>query len=239
MLKDSFRTIIIFGPPGSGKGTQANLLAERFNLYHLETSRLLEEKFREISDEEKVFKIEGQEFSLQEEREKWEKGELCSPPFVAQLVIEKIKQLASDQRGLVSSGTPRTLYEAQRVIPLLKEIYGESKISIFWLLLSLEVSIWRNSHRRICSLLRHPIIYNEETKNLRYCPLDGSKLVRRGHLDEPETIKFRWQEYQERTLPILGYLKNQGLRVKEINGEQSVEEVFQEIIKNLTFHDSD
>jgi adenylate kinase len=232
-----FGVIIIFGPPGSGKGTQANLLSDKFNLYHLETSRLLEEKFRKASEKDEIIQINGENFSVQKEKEIWERGELCSPPFVTWIVQEKIKQLAKDNRGIVFSGTPRTVYEAQKLLPLLKDFYG-SNITILRLKLSLEVSLWRNSHRRICSLMRHPIIYNEETKNLTICPLDGSKLVKRGHLDDPETIKIRWEEFENRTLPILDYFKSEGFEIKEINGEQTVEAVFKEILKKLNLNDS-
>ena len=110
-------------------------------------------------------------------------------------------------------------------MPLLEELY-ESNITVLRMRLSFEASLWRNSHRRICSLMRHPIIYNEETKSLTMCPLDGSNLIKRGHLDDPETIKVRWGEFKNRTLPILDYFKAQGIKIKEINAEQSVETVF-------------
>ena len=70
------------------------------------------------------------------------------------------------------------------------------------------------------------------------CPLDGSNLIKRGHLDDPETIKVRWGEFKNRTLPILDYFKAQGIKIKEINAEQSVETVFKDILKKLEFNDS-
>jgi len=80
--------------------------------------------------------------------------------------------------------------------------------------------------------MRHPILYSEETKELNYCPVDGSKLIRR-ELDNPETIKIRLKEYKERTLPLVEYFKKTNLRVSKINGEQSVSKIFKDILKTL------
>jgi adenylate kinase family enzyme len=83
--------IILMGPPGAGKGTQAELLAEKLNLFHLETSKILEEKFKEKTKGEIL--IEGEKYSFSNEKKLWEAGKLCSPPFVTYLLIEKIKEL--------------------------------------------------------------------------------------------------------------------------------------------------
>jgi len=99
--------------------------------------------------------------------------------------------------------------------------------------ISPEETIFRNSHRRICELMRHPILYSEETKNLSICPLDGSKLVRREGLDDPETIKTRLKEYADRTYPVIEIFKEQGIKVKKVNGEQSVADVFKEILSAI------
>ena len=99
--------------------------------------------------------------------------------------------------------------------------------------ISAQETIFRNSHRRICELMRHPVLYNKETIKLTMCPLDGSKLMKRKGLDDPETIKVRLKEYEERTLPLLEYFKNQGVKVKKIKGEQSVADVFRDILKTI------
>ena len=104
---------------------------------------------------------------------------------------EKIKALSKEKKGIVFAGSPRTLYEAEKILPLLEKLYGKANIKIFLLDLPLEQSIWRNSHRRICELMRHPILYNKETLKLTHCPLDGSKLIKRA-LDKPEVIKKRY-----------------------------------------------
>jgi adenylate kinase len=233
MNKKNYKKLVIIlsGPPGSGKGTQAGLLAEEFNLYYLETSKILEETFQKAKKGEAV-KIGKKRFDLLAEKKLWQKGILCSPPFVSHLIKKKIKELFKTDQNLVLAGSPRTLYEGKEIVPLLKKLYGKKNIKIILITLSLKESIFRNSHRRICQLFRHPVLWNKETKNLTLCPLDGSKLTKRT-LDKPRVIRVRWQEYQERTFPLVDLFKKQGLKVKKVNGEQSVAKVFQSILKVL------
>ncbi|PIW92812.1 MAG: hypothetical protein CO144_01725 [Candidatus Nealsonbacteria bacterium CG_4_9_14_3_um_filter_35_11] len=223
--------IIIMGSPGSGKGTQAELLAEKFNLYHFETSEIIE---RNLAAAEKgdFIKIGGKKYFLSEEKKLREKGKWMNPPLIAFWVNNKIKALSKEKKGIVFSGSPKTLYEAKKVIPLLKKLYGISNIKIILIEQKQEVSIWRNSHRRICELMRHSILYTKETAKLKKCPFDGSKLVFREDSD-PKVIKSKLKEFKERTLPLIDYFKKERLKVKKVNGEQSVAAVFQNIFKAL------
>ena len=225
--------VILMGPPGAGKGTQGELLAEKLNLYYFETSKIIEEAFNKAEKGEFV-KIEGKKYFFEKEKKLWQEGILCSPPFVTYLVTEKIKKLFKMNENLILSGSPRTLYEADRVMPLLEKLYGKKNIKIILIEVSSRESIFRNSHRRICELMRHPILYTKETANLKRCPLDGSKLIKRKGLDDPETIKVRLKEYKERTFPLIEYFKKRGLRVKKVNGKGSVAEVFERILKALS-----
>jgi len=230
--------IILLGAPGAGKGTQAELLSDKLNLYYFETSKILEQKFHESEDfssdsPERVIEVEGERYDILDEKKLWKEGKLCSPPFVTYLVKEKIKKLAGQGEGLVLAGSPRTIYEGEKIIPLLKELYGLENIKTVLIEISPEETLFRNTHRRICELMRHPILYNEETKNLKICPLDGSRLVERKGLDDPETIKIRLKEYKERTLPLVDFFEKQEIRVKKINGEQTVADVHKDILKAI------
>ena len=226
------KIIILLGPPGSGKGTQATLLAEKLDLYYFETSNIIEMAVHSHRAEEHV-EVDGQKYTFGHEKELWEKGILCSPPFVVFLVEKKINELFQSGKGIVFAGSPRTMHEGEKVIPQIEALYGPKNIKIILLELSPEQTIFRNSNRKICELMRHPVLYTEETKNLEHCPLDGSKLLKRTGLDDPETIKVRIKEYEERTLPLVGFFEKAGLGVKKVNGEQSVEGVHKDILEAL------
>jgi len=149
------------------------------------------------------------------------------------LVEKKINELFQSGKGIVFAGSPRTMHEGEKVIPQIEALYGQKNIKIILLELSPEQTIFRNSNRKICELMRHPVLYTEETRNLKSCPLDGSKLLKRTGLDDPETIKVRIKEYEERTLPLVGFFEKAGLGVKKVNGEQSVEGVHKDILEAL------
>ncbi|MBZ9578413.1 nucleoside monophosphate kinase [Patescibacteria group bacterium] len=223
--------VIILGPPGAGKGTQASLLTEKFDLYHWETSKIVGRVIENARKGEYVT-IEGKRYYFEKEKKLRKEGKLWDPPFLVYFVKKKLKDLAKEGKGIVLIGSPRTLYEAERITPFLKKLYGSKNIKVILIRLSEKESIWRNSHRRECELIRHPILYTRETAKLTECPLDGSKLVIRKD-DSPETIKVRLKEYKERTCPIINYFKKKGLKVKKINGEQSVEKVFKDTLKAI------
>jgi len=226
------KIIILLGPPGSGKGTQATLLAEKLDLYYFETSNIIEMAVHSHRAEEHV-EVDGQKYTFGHEKELWGKGILCSPPFVIFLVEKKINEHFQSGKGIVFAGSPRTMHEGEKVIPQIEALYGQKNIKIILLELSPEQTIFRNSNRKICELMRHPVLYTEETRNLKSCPLDGSKLLKRTGLDDPETIKVRIKEYEERTLPLVGFFEKAGLGVKKVNGEQSVEGVHKDILEAL------
>lgn len=226
------QVIILFGPPGAGKGTQAELLSEKTSYYHFESSKIIEHCFK-AENPDKVFTIESRDYKVADEMKRWKAGELNSPPFVVNLMAEKIKELAGQEKSIIFSGSPRTLYEAEKELPLLFELYGKENLSFVLLEIKPETTIFRNSHRRICELIRHSILFTPETEKLSLCPLDGSNLVRRKGLDDPEVIKNRIGIYKEQTYPVVEYAEKRGIKVKKVDGESSVAEVFNDILKAL------
>lgn len=226
------QVICLFGQPGAGKGAQAELLAERLGYYHFESSKVLESCFKTESPE-KVFTIEGRDYKVADEIARWEAGELASPPLVVFLMTEKIKELAQDEKSIIFSGSPRTLYEAQKEMPLLIELFGKENIRFILLEISPETTMFRNSHRRICELMRHSIMFSAETEKLTLCPLDGSKLVKRKGLDDEETIKNRLVIYKEQTYPVVEFIEKEGISLTRVHGEKSIAEVFNNILEIL------
>jgi|SRR3989344_3209673 len=217
------KLVIFVGPIGSGKGTQAEVIAKKFGLIHIETSKLLEEKFNTADSSDK---------KMAEQKALWHMGILNDPSWVTEVLLDEVKKFADEDKGMALSSSPRTLFEAEKEIPVFEEIYGRENIFVFNITLSEAESVKRNSGRRICEKNRHPIPNFPEFKDLKTCPEDGSKLITRA-LDNPETIKIRFKEYLNRTEPILNYLNDRGYNILKINGEQPIEKVSEDILKNF------
>lgn len=234
----SKQAIIIFGPPGAGKGTQSELLTEKFGLFSLESSKIIErefKKFEKLSEDspERFVECFGERFDVLVEMDNWKKGILTSPPFATMLIMKEVQRTFDEGESLMMSGSPRTLYEAQKEMPLLVDLYGKENIKIILLEISPETTAHRNVNRKICELMRHSILHNKETEKLKLCPIDGSKLVKREGLDDPETIKTRLVQYKERTLPLFDYFKQNDFNINKIDGEKSPSEVHESILKVL------
>lgn len=215
--------VILIGPIGSGKGTQAELLAEKFGLYNFETSKIIEEKIKNADADDEV---------MIREKNKWATGQLNTPELVKRWVLEKINELHKKGLGIAFSGSPRTLEEAEAEMPVLENLFGKENIKVVHIQLGENESIKRNSHRRICKANRHPIPNFPEFQDIKVCPRDGSELITRT-LDNPEVIKVRYQEYLNRTEPILDFLTKKGYGPIDINGEQAIEKVFQDILEKI------
>lgn len=220
------KIFVLIGAPGSGKGTQAELLAKKFNLYHLETSKLGEEK---INNPDLV----NSNPEVREAKRLYDKGELFPPPWTTKLVLEKVRELAQENKGVVFSGSPRTIFEAENEFPEFEEIYGKKNIHVFEIVLSEKESVKRNSVRKICKANRHPIPATlPEFKEIKVCPEDGSEVITR-FLDKPELIRERYQVYLKETKPISEFLNKLGYEVKKIDGEQPIEKVFEDVLKSI------
>lgn len=216
-------TVILIGPPGSGKGTQAELLSDKFGLIHFETSKVIDEKLNNADPNDEV---------LMHEKKIRAEGELNTPELVVEWALDKIKELAQKGLGLVFSGSPRTLYEAEHEMPPIEQLYGKDNIKVIHLNLSKEESIKRNASRRICKASRHSIPDFPMFKDIKTCPKDGSELITQ-NFDNPETISIRYEVYLRRTQPILSFLQERGYNLIEVEGEQDIDKVFDDILKAL------
>ena len=134
-MKGSKIAISILGRPGSGKDTQAELLAKKFGLTHIISSKLIKAA------------LKGKNAKIEKERHLQRSGFLVSSKFVSALIKVKIKSLAGRGRGIIMSGSPRTFLEIKDELPLLKKLYGENTYFFHIAISPKEVYI-RNLKRR-------------------------------------------------------------------------------------------
>lgn len=217
------KAIFLIGPPGSGKGTQAERLAKELGFYHFEISKVIEEKFKNA---------EPDDSEIIAQKKLWLAGELMTPAVIAKWFAEAIGKLKDRAKGFVFSGSARTLEETQKNLEFLAGIYNKNEIAAVEIKLSEAESIKRNSARRLCQANRHPIPNFPEFANITVCPEDGSPIITRP-LDKPEIIKERYQVYRRNTEPVFKYFRDNGYRAFEINGEQPIEKVFADICAQL------
>ena len=147
----------------------------------------------------------------------------------------KIKEIAAAGLGLVLSGSPRTVGEAQNLLPVLEKLYGRKNMLFFVLKVPPETSLKRNSRRLICSVCGSPLLRVRSTENFTVyspCPFCGGKLVKRT-LDRLSVIKDRLIEFDLKTLPVFAAIKKNGYKVNIIKGDALPFKVFDSIKKEI------
>lgn len=135
--------IILLGRPGSGKDTQAELLAEKFGLISLVSSKLLERAF---SGSKRTVTLEGKIYDVAKEHRHMHGGTLVNFNFVSNLVNDEIRRAARSGKGLIMSASPRSKTEAKKELPLLHKLYGD-KVFIFHVYISPREVYVRNLKR--------------------------------------------------------------------------------------------
>lgn len=220
--------VIIYGPTGSGKGTQANLLADRTDILHLDTGRLLESIVHDP--------LRQRSKTVRRERKLFDTGFLMTPRFVAGEVMRKINRIARAGFGIALSGSPRTLYEAKRLLPFLEKTYGRKNIYFILLEVPFAISVSRNIARRICRSCGRPLLSAYvDIKTPKFCPVCGGALYKRS-LDAPNVQKKRVEEYVNRTEPIFSYVKEQGYPMEKFDGRPAPAKVSEAIYAYLKKH---
>ncbi|MEF9520025.1 adenylate kinase [Chlamydia crocodili] len=208
MLKNIF--YIIMGPPGSGKGTQSQRLANHLGLPHISSGDL----FRSAIKSETLLGIKAAEYI--------DKG-LLVPDDLVWEIIEEMLVKPEYQSGCIIDGFPRTLDQAV----LLNDFLLKSNTN--YLVIQLDVSdeeIVRRIHSRfICPLCSY--VYNQ-SQGFSECPTCRVKLVRRSD-DTLEVIHKRLESYEKSTAPVINYYEDLG-KLTHIPSEASPDEVFQSIL---------
>ena len=205
--------IILFGPPGAGKGTQADNLANEFNLFKVSTGDLLREEIKKKSElGVKIKSIINQ-------------GRLVQDDIINNL-IEKILSNKNYFNRLIFDGYPRNLKQVKNLEALIKK-YNQKISCVLNLKAKQDVVLKRILGRQVCfkcgSIFNS--FFNPATKENHQC---GAKFLQKRSDDIEGSIKNRFQIYNTETLPILDYYQNQNL-LHEIDGMRDIPIIYKEI----------
>ncbi len=206
------------GPPGAGKGTQAEKLTEILNIPHISTGDMFRKAIKDQTDLGK----QAKSFM--------DKGELVPDEVTVGIVKDRIKE-EDCKNGFLLDGFPRTVVQANALGKMLEDL-GIKLDSVINVEVPYKDLIGRLTGRRICRSCgaTYHMIFNPP-KGEGVCDKCGGELYQRDD-DTEETAKNRLLVYEKQTAPLLEYYNNTGLLVN-INGNQLMEEVLAEILKVL------
>jgi len=205
--------VILFGPPGAGKGTQADNVVKSFNLFKFSTGDLLRKEIDNKTDLGNKIKFLMEEGSL-------------VPDSIINNLIDKILSEKIYFNRLIFDGYPRNLDQAKNLDVLLNK-YNQKISCVLNLQVDKNLLLKRILGRQICT--KCGLIFNEyfkpATNKNHHC--ENKFLVKRSD-DNEKTLLNRYETYLDKTLPILDYYKKLNLLYK-INGKAEIDQIFEEI----------
>ena len=210
--------IILFGPPGSGKGTQSEFIVQRYGIPQVATGDLFRQEVKA-----------GTELGKKAE-EYMHRGALVPDDLTIEMFRKRLEQ-PDCANGVLLDGFPRTTPQAEALDGLLAEM-GRRMDHVIYVRVPLDILVNRLSGRLTCPKCGHtyhPEFTPPENDNL--CDRDGTELIQRDD-DTPATARRRIYVYIEETLPVLKHYRAQGC-VTNVDGEGEVEEVRDRIFQVL------
>lgn len=211
--------IVLLGPPGAGKGTQAQKISEKLGLPHISSGDIFREN------------IKGQTELGMKAKGYMDRGELVPDDITIAMIRERLTRLDC-QPGALLDGFPRTPAQAEALEEILAEFGGQVN-AVPYISVPEEVLIERLTGRWTCREQGHIFhqIYNPPQQVGR-CDYDGSELYQRED-DNTQTVTRRIRVYLEQTQPLIDYYQEQGVLV-ELNGTQSIDQVTADLIAALS-----
>ena len=210
------KNIMFIAPPAAGKGTQAELVVEKYGIPHISTGNIL----REISKEDSEIGKYVQETLAS--------GKLVKDDITYQLIEERLKK-EDCQNGYIIDGFPRNIEQAYEYDKILKRL-GYEVGNVIYINVDKNILEKRITGRRICENCNTIYNINDENNSPQVesvCDSCGGKLYQRSD-DNLEAFETRYQMYEEKTQPIIDYYKKKNVLV-EIDGNDSVENIFSKI----------
>ncbi|MGB8215604.1 MAG: adenylate kinase [Anaerolineales bacterium] len=210
--------IVLLGPPGVGKGTQAKIIAEKTGLPHISSGDLFRENVKNATELGKL----AQSYM--------NKGELVPDDVTIGMIRERISR-PDCKDGALLDGFPRTTVQAQALEKLLAE-FGGTVNYVPYIAASEATLIERLSGRWTCKAQGH--VFHEKhnpPKKPGVCDLDGSELFQRDD-DKAETVTRRIQVYFAQTAPLIAYYRERGL-LSEVDGARPIEQVSTDLLAVL------
>ena len=210
--------IVLFGPPGAGKGTQAKFLAEKFNIPHISTGDILRENVKN-----------GTALGLKA-KSYMDRGELVPDQLLNDLVRARLGQ-PDTKKGFLLDGYPRTIPQATALDAIMDDL-NRKLTAVVNIDVGTNALVKRLSGRRICRQCgaSYHVVFNPPRVD-DVCDACGGELYQRAD-DTEEAIKNRLAVYKKQTQPVLDYYKKKGVLV-DIDGDREIEEVKADAIKAL------
>jgi len=210
--------IVLLGPPGAGKGTQAKNISENYGLQHISSGDIFRENLNNHTE-------------LGEKAEEYmNRGELVPDDITIFMIRERLSR-PDCERGALLDGFPRTPGQAEALDEMLRDFNGQVD-AVPYIKVPEDELVERLSGRLTCRAAGHVFHkkYNPP-KEPGICDYDGSELYQRED-DKPETVKRRIRVYLDQTQPLIDYYHDRGLLI-EINGNQPIEEVTADLLNAL------
>jgi len=210
--------IILLGPPGAGKGTQAQRIVERYHIPQISTGDILRKAVKEGTPSGKKAKTF------------MDQGQLVPDEVVIGIIDERLRE-PDCRPGFILDGFPRTIAQAEALQPILAKT-GKSIDHVINIEVEAEELVRRLSGRRTCKdcgTMFHVLFHPPKAEGI--CDRCGGDLYQRED-DKEETIRTRLKEYEKQTAPLIQYYKVKNY-LRSIQGVGGQEEIFERIVRLL------
>lgn len=215
---ESNKRYIFLGPPGSGKGTQAKVVAEKLGLPHIDMGSTIRAAISKGTEAGK------------KAREYVESGQLVPSDIVIAMAEERLKQ-DDTENGFILDGYPRSITQAEALENYLKT--NELNVKVLNLGIPVENVVERLSSRMMCRVCS--AVYNTKTKPPKHegvCDSCNEELYVRAD-DNPDTIKNRFKTYEDETAPLIGFYSKKGALI-DIDASGEIDQITKNILDAIS-----